>query len=467
MRVKLSSLTIHQKIQLLRKQLNRDCLERAYEVDCLLALFITRQHGLMLGKPGTGKTYLIEKICDALASGASFFDMLVTADSRIEEFFGPVSINELKNNEVYKRNTAGKLPEATFAYLDEIFKLNSPTLNALLKLINERIFYNPESIKVPLRTLIGSSNEVPEDSTAEALVDRFTWKTWVDYLKKDVSTMELWMRDIEGYKSQVTVKLNLTDLDAARELVNSVDLKSSLQLLQYLKNRLKDAGFVISDRKWLSVNRFLQAYSWLQGDNIITIDTIKKVLPDCIWNNPAQIKDVKTKIRELIKEYEKNVENLKVTAIASLANAENYAKQNNLKTAHERVLDARLVVQNLTIMRRQGFNAYEAIREIDLAAEKVQVLLLAAEKSPEEVEKADIQEHLNVHFAEVEYLVKQPFSEQWCNDVLARNDSLLSLLDRVRNSKLLGRRQRLDFEGLIQDASRRLQLAMSGELAHV
>ena len=74
-----------------------------------------------------------------------------------------MSLHELEKG-VYKRNTTSKLPEAHFAFLDEIFKGNSAILNSLLTLINERLFYNGETpIKVPLMSIIGSSNEYPEE----------------------------------------------------------------------------------------------------------------------------------------------------------------------------------------------------------------------------------------------------------------------------------------------------------------
>lgn len=77
-------------------------------------------------------------------------------------------------NDEYVRQTNSYLPTAEVAFVDEIFKANSAILNALLTLLNERLFDNGHSrLKVPLLTLIAASNELPESEELDALYDRF------------------------------------------------------------------------------------------------------------------------------------------------------------------------------------------------------------------------------------------------------------------------------------------------------
>ena len=60
-------------------------------------------------------------------------------------------------NDEYTRKTDGYLPTAEVAFIDEIFKANSAILNALLTLLNERLFDNGnQRLEVPLLCLVSA-----------------------------------------------------------------------------------------------------------------------------------------------------------------------------------------------------------------------------------------------------------------------------------------------------------------------
>ena len=84
-----------------------------------------------------------------------------------EEILGPVSLRGLEQDQ-YRRVTAGRLPEAHIAFLDEIFKSNSAILNTLLTIINERKFYQDgRPVPVNLKMLFAATNQVPESKTGD------------------------------------------------------------------------------------------------------------------------------------------------------------------------------------------------------------------------------------------------------------------------------------------------------------
>lgn len=305
--IDLNSLTVRDKIHILRKQLNRECLEREHHIDALLALYICKNHGILLGPPGTGKTYLIELLCNAL--GGKFWSILASPTTKPDEFFGPVSIKVLKENEDYKRNTKNRLPEAEVAYIDEIFKADMDLLNSTLKVINERVFFNPNAQSIPLRSLLASSNEVPDNG--DAFMDRFIWKTWIGYIREKDNFMDLSRRKIHGHKPKVTIELASWDIEQAETEAMSVSIEPMLPVLYDLREKLRVKGFEISDRKMFQMYDFFRAFAWVQNKDAVDLDVIQTLLPDCIWSNPDDIAAVTKVIHDAIKEIKGKVNEVK------------------------------------------------------------------------------------------------------------------------------------------------------------
>ena len=145
-------MTAQEKLKKIREELKQAFLERSDLIDGALCALLSSQHLLVIGPPGTAKSMLADEICRRIL-GAQYFQWLLTRFSTPEEIFGAVSLKGLEQDD-YRRVTSHKLPEAHIAFLDEIFKANSSILNAILTLINERLFHNGKEItSVPLLTL--------------------------------------------------------------------------------------------------------------------------------------------------------------------------------------------------------------------------------------------------------------------------------------------------------------------------
>jgi MoxR-like ATPase len=127
------------------KELAAALIERDEEVDLALTALVAGEH--LVSPPGCAKSLLL----DALLrwAGGRRFSTLLTKFSVPEEVFGPVSLAGLKEDR-YVRVTAGKLPDAEFAFLGEVFKASSAILNTLLRVLNERTFDAGDGVARPV-----------------------------------------------------------------------------------------------------------------------------------------------------------------------------------------------------------------------------------------------------------------------------------------------------------------------------
>src|ERR1043165_3553297 len=124
-------------------------VERDVVVELIALSAVSREHLLRIGPPGTANSEAARRTARAL--GGTLFEYLLGRFTEPSEIFGPVDLKRLKDG-VVETATAGMLPEADLACLDEVFLGSTAILNTLLALLNERTFRRGHtSLRVPLR----------------------------------------------------------------------------------------------------------------------------------------------------------------------------------------------------------------------------------------------------------------------------------------------------------------------------
>ncbi|MFS0783459.1 AAA family ATPase [Bacillus sp. 1P06AnD] len=284
------------KIKEIQNYLNQTFMEREDIIESLFVSVIARQHMLLIGPPGTAKSALIMEFTKQL-TGISYFQWLLTRFSTPEELFGPVSLQELEKG-VYKRNTANKLPEANIAFLDEVFKSNSAILNALLTLINERLFYNNGApVQSPLISVIGGSNEYPEEDGLEALFDRFLLRFELNYIQDDTNFMAMLQGD--HLYVQPPQPLTSDEIVQMQDMSDMVTVPQEvLKTLIRIRKELQDEGIRPSDRRYRQSLSLIKAKAALDGRSSAVLKDLD-ILKHALWETEDQI----SKTAEIIEAY--------------------------------------------------------------------------------------------------------------------------------------------------------------------
>lgn len=278
-----------EKFQAMGLALKSQFLEREDVIDGMLVAALAGEHVLLVGPPGSAKSALVVAFSKAVA-GTKYFEWLLGRFTVPEELFGPMSLKGLEKEE-YRRVTTGKLPEANVAFLDEVFKAGGAILNTLLPVLNERKFYNNGApVSVPLRMVVGASNELPDGAELGALYDRFVVRYWIDYL----GSADNFVRMVQGIPKGHEAGVTLTEWDTARDEVATVKVGEDIaRELHKLRAKLaSDHSIVLSDRRWKQCVRLLQAAAWLGGETEVLEDHLVALAP-ALWDERAQIEPVK------------------------------------------------------------------------------------------------------------------------------------------------------------------------------
>jgi MoxR-like ATPase len=283
------------RVKALEAHLNAIFYERGPVIEGLFTAMVAGEHLALIGSPGIAKSAVLDEF--ARGCRAKKFSYLMSRFTEPNELFGAVDIKAYKERGIQRRNTAGMLPEAEVASLDEAFKANSAILNALLKLMNERKFSNGEGEHaVPLHSMLLASNEIPTDSTLAALWDRCMVRLVVSPIKDDSN----W--DAMCFNEQAPTAPPDVTLDDFRVLgAHARTLPYSPRVAvaaRAIRAKLAEKSITATDRRWKKAMRgIVPAYAALRGSPEVTEEHVD-VLRYVLWSREDQIPTVDSIVEE-------------------------------------------------------------------------------------------------------------------------------------------------------------------------
>lgn len=283
-------------------------------VDLLVTSVIAQEHLLVVGPPGTAKSAVVKlfaELCtDRKETPSSYFEYLLTRFTEPNEIFGPVNIAGFKSGKGLARDTANMLPEANIAFLDEVFKANSAILNALLTLLNERVFYNAGAHQpVGLINVVGATNTVPDDQELVALYDRFLLRFYTGNVA-EARFVDLFRSGWEYEKTRIAsgygVRRNnlssIADLKALYAEIGNVDLSRIVEPYREVVRRIRAEGIQLSDRRVVKLLKLIAASALVDGR--MTATPADFWILRHVWSDPDQIANLGNIVQPYIEEHQ-------------------------------------------------------------------------------------------------------------------------------------------------------------------
>lgn len=278
--------------QAIEAEVNMIMKERSDTIRAVLLGLLTKEHAVILGKPGTGKSKMVKeftnRFCDPNGNGLKLWQWQFTAFTEPAALLGPVDVSKLLAG-VQEYQTAGKFPEAEVGILDEIFRATR-VLELLLSILNEREFYNgvgPQS--VPLMSSFATTNMLAQEEDLAAVYDRFLLRLETNYLSQPGFSSLIRDTAAKAFLSVPKTTMQRSDLQLLQAAVDDVLLPGGvLDAVEQAQREFSKIQMHFSDRRWVQSLRVIQAHALLEGRIEADTDDIM-CLTNVFWDTPEEI----------------------------------------------------------------------------------------------------------------------------------------------------------------------------------
>lgn len=381
-------------------------VERREEIELLGLATISGVDVLFLGDPGVGKTWMIELLVNHCLTDMNLFDHLLAKDMSADEVLGPRDVMAMKEGKI-SRLTAGYMPDAHYAYLDEIFKASPPMLNPLLDLLANRVLKVGGTVQdcSQLLAIFMSSNELPDREDLMAFRDRIGITKFVQAIRtpegrRAVTDLQLDFQSGGLDTSQLTA-LTLADIEQIREFVRGIEVPEEMrETMGTAQQKWFEAGHPPSQRRIGQMWKVIKARAWANGRQTVIADDLLPV-QHMAFNHPDDVDSARNiilefasaytrkaqQVREAFEPIEQQMEELK----ANLTGADDQQKEELMDGGFKLMLNLRKLrkraQQHISAGKSQGQDVTmleEVSGEIDRAYEWAEKTLAGVDDDEED-----------------------------------------------------------------------------------
>jgi MoxR-like ATPase len=306
---------VKDQVQQLLAALNSGIQEKETAMSLALLAAVAGESIFLLGAPGVAKSLLARRLKFAFKEGKAF-EYLMNRFSTPDEIYGPVAISKLKEDQ-YVRIVDDYLPGATVVFLDEIWKAGPSIQNALLTVLNEKVYRNgAQEVKLPLKAILAASNELPaEGEGLDALWDRFLIRLKLAGIKDQKAFNKMVSSTDNPYVDDIpaSLKISAAQYEAWGKSIDQVKVPENVfQVIHMVRAYLQDhnkkqqgAGikaFYVSDRRWRKLIRLLRTSAFLNGRQAVDLMDCFLIL-HCIWDEEGQIQVVESFVKDAVEKH--------------------------------------------------------------------------------------------------------------------------------------------------------------------
>ena len=362
--------------------------ERLHVIKGLWVALVAKQHLLMLGPGGTGKSFLIRDLASRV-TGARYFETALDETSDPGQVFGPVDIKAMKEEGKHRRRTDGMLPEADIGFIDEFFNANGPTLHGTMPILNERLFHNNGTPQpTPLWSAFMGTNKLNVDTDQAATWDRIHQRYIIKYVTERDNIRDMVAdsiaRRISTHIEPERTTIALSDLPAIHDEAMQLAIPDATwETFLNIKDELLHAGVVIGSRRIAEGMAAVLANAWLNGHDEVTPGDLD-VLQAVWWVFQAEVETAQKVVLAATNPGEK-------AALEYLDELEQYRA--DLRAAEQQDLDD-------TKKRLIGMEVYKNSKRILAEAEELQTKATAAGASTARI--AELNERTNALMSHIQ-----------------------------------------------------------------
>lgn len=372
------------KLSKIETELQSKFFEREQVIADLIRAVISETNILLLGPVGTAKSDLAREFMSHVID-SRFFYILLNKSTQPDELFGPVSMKGMENDE-FIRISKNLVPDASLVFADEMFKSNLPVLNLLLPVINEKVWYvQGEPKPVKLLTMIGASNEEPNDPNYDAIFDRMVFRHVVHNLKDDNNFANMISNDIARRSVHAANPKTLVSIDEIQRLIsakNHVAFPALIvKILTKLRRALSHQGINVSERRWVMCARIMQANAILKGRMSVSDDDLSSIT-NVLAHHEDRLQIVKHEIGSLINPLNAEMKRLigkVVTSYDTIRNEKDELQRTKMIVASKQSFnDAKKKAKDIIDQaKEQGRDTTELQQQADKIQELQQALFLS------------------------------------------------------------------------------------------